>query len=52
MNANVTTNSASRPLPLSPEEKAAQEAIGVKFGTGEPLRDPSLCHSGHDGSPS
>jgi len=32
------TPTTHRP-PMSPEQRAALEAAGVKFGTGEPLRD-------------
>lgn len=36
---NVPTTSTFRRQPMSPEQRAALKAIGVKFGTGEPLRD-------------
>lgn len=34
---NVPTTSSNGRPPMSPEQKAALEAIGVKFGTGELL---------------
>ena len=39
MHKNVPITRTTHPRPMSPEQRAALEAIGVKFGTGEPLRD-------------
>jgi hypothetical protein len=39
MRMNTPTTSTTRRPPMSPEQRAALEAGGVKFGTGEPLRD-------------
>ena len=39
MHMDVPTISTTRRPPMSPEQRAALEAAGVKFGTGEPLRD-------------
>jgi len=39
MHMDVPTISTTRRPPMSPEQRAALEAAGVKFGTGKPLRD-------------
>ena len=39
MDAHLDRNGRDPLYKLTPEEKAALEKIGVKFGTGEPLRD-------------
>jgi len=38
MHTDVPSTRKTKPYSMSPEQKAALEAIGVKFGTGEPLR--------------
>jgi hypothetical protein len=39
MPADTPSARTIRPYRMSPEQKAALEAGGVTFGTGEPLRD-------------
>jgi hypothetical protein len=39
MSTEIFGPRTSKGEPMPPEQKAALEAIGVRFGTGEPLRD-------------
>jgi hypothetical protein len=39
MQTDAPSTRTTSPRPMSAEQRAALEAGGVKFGTGEPLRD-------------